>query len=36
MNIAQETFDFKNVSSQDGKILYTDANDKNKIKIFYD
>ena len=26
----------KNVLSQDGKMLYTDANDRNKIKVFYD
>ena len=32
--IARETYGFKNVQSQDRKILYTDANDRNKIKVF--
>ena len=36
MKVARETYGFKNVWSQDGKILYTDANDRNKIKVFYD
>ena len=36
MKIARETYGFKNVWSRDGKILYTDANDRNKIKAFYD
>ena len=36
MKIARETYNFKKVWSQDGKILYTDANDRNKIKVFYD
>ena len=36
MKVAQQTYSFKNVWSQDGKILYTDANDRNKIKVFYD
>ena len=36
MKITRETYSFKNVWSQDGKILYTDANDRNKIKVFYD
>ena len=27
---------FKNAWSQDGKILYTEANDRNKIKVIYD
>ena len=36
MEIARETHDFKKVWSQDGKIVYTDANDRNKIKVFYD
>ena len=31
MKIARETYGFKNVWSQDGKILYIDANDRNKI-----
>ena len=29
--IARETYGFKNVWTQDGKILYTDANDRKKI-----
>ena len=36
MKVARETYGFKNVWSQDGKTLYTDANDSNKIKVFYD
>ena len=36
MKLAQETYGFKNVWSQNGKILYTDGNDRNKIKVFYD
>ena len=36
MKVARETYGFKNVWSQDGKILYTDANDRNEIKVFYD
>ena len=36
MKVARETYGFKNVWSQDGKILYTDANDRNKIKVLYD
>ena len=36
MKVARKTYGFKNVWSQDGKILYTDANDRNKIKVFYD
>ena len=36
MKIAPETCGFKNVWSQDGKYLHTDANDKNRIKVFYD
>ena len=35
MKVALETYGFKNFWSQDGKILYTDANDINKIKVFY-
>ena len=34
--VARETYGFKNVWSQEEKILYTDANDRNKIKVFYD
>ena len=33
---AREIHDFNNVRSQDGKILFSDVNDKNKVKIFYD
>ena len=37
MKVARETvYDFKNVWSQDRKILFTDANNRNKIKVFYD
>ena len=36
MKVARETYGFKNGWSQDGKILYTDPNDRNKIKVFYD
>ena len=36
MKVARETYGFKKVWSQDGKILYTDANYRNKIKVFPD
>ena len=36
MKVARETYGFKNGWSQDTKILHTDENDRNKIKIFYD
>ena len=36
MKVARETYGFKNVWSQDGKMLYIDANDRNKIKEYYD
>ena len=36
MKIAQATYSFNNAWSQDGKILYPHANDRNKIKVFYD
>ena len=36
VKIGRDTFGFKNVWLQDRKILYTDANDRNKIKAFYD
>ena len=36
MKVTRETYGFKNVWSQDGKMLYIDANDRNKIKVFYD
>ena len=36
MKIARKTYGFKNVWSQDGEILYIDANDKNKVKVFHD
>ena len=36
MKGARETYGFKNVWSQDGKMLYIDANDRNKIKEYYD
>ena len=35
MKLARETYGFKNIWSQDEKILYTDANDRSKIKVFY-
>ena len=34
MKIARETYGSKSIWSQDRKILYTDANDRNKIKVF--
>ena len=36
VKVSQETYGFKNLWSQDGKILHTDANDRKKIKVFYD
>ena len=33
---ARETYGFKNVYSQDGKMLYKDVNDRKEIKVFYD
>ena len=36
MNIARETYGFKNVWSQDGQILYTHANNRNMIMVVYD
>ena len=33
---AREMHGFKNVWSQDGKILFSNVNDKNKVKVFYD
>ena len=33
---AREMYEFNNVRSQDGKILFLDVNDKSKVKIFYD
>ena len=32
----REMYGFKNVWSQDGKILFSDVNDGNKVKVFYD
>ena len=32
----KEEHGFRNVWSNDGKILYIDANDHNKVKVFYD
>ena len=29
-------YNFKNVRLQDGKILFLDVNDRNKVKAFYD
>ena len=36
MKVTRETYGCKNIWSQDGKISYTDANDRIKIKVFYD
>ena len=36
IKIVRENCGFEDVWSQDGKLLYTDANDRNKIKVFYD
>ena len=33
---AREIYGFKNVCSQDGKILFSDVNARNKVKVFYD
>ena len=33
---AREMYSFKNVSSQDSKILFLDVNDRYKVKVFYD
>ena len=33
---AIEMYGFKNVWSQGGKILFSDVNDRNKVKVFYD
>ena len=33
---AREMYGFKNAWSQDGKILFSDVNDRNKVKVFYD
>ena len=33
---AREMYGFKNVWAQDGKVLFSDVNDRNKIKVFYD
>ena len=33
---AKEEHGFRNVWSNDGKILYIDANDNNRVKVFYD
>ena len=35
MKIGRETYSFKNVSLQDEKSLHADANDRNKIMVFY-
>ena len=29
-------YDFRNVWSNDGKVLILDVNDRKKVKIFYD
>ena len=33
---AREEHGFRNVWSNDGKILYIDVNDHNRVKVFYD
>ena len=33
---AREMYGFKNAWSQDSKILFSDVNDRNKVKVFYD
>ena len=33
---AREMYGFKNVSSQDSKIVFLDVNDRYKVKVFYD
>ena len=36
LNEAREKFDFKNVWTYSGRILYKDNNDEQKIKIYYE
>ena len=36
LNEAREKFDFKNVWTYNGRILYKDNNDEQKIKIYYE
>ena len=36
LNEAREKYGFKNVWTYDGRILYKDNNDGQKIKIYYD
>ena len=36
LNEATEKYGFKNVWTYDGRILYKDNNDRQKIKIYYD
>ena len=36
LNEAREKFGFKNVWTYDGLIIYTDNNDGQKIKIYYE
>ena len=36
LNEAREKFGFKNVWTYDGRIIYTDNNDGQKIKIYYE
>ena len=33
---AREIYGFKNARSQDGKISFSDVNNRNKVKVFYD
>ena len=32
----RKMYDFRNVWSHDGKILFLDVNDRKKVKVFYD
>ena len=36
LQAAREEQSFQHVWSNDGKILYIDVNDRNKVKVFYD
>ena len=33
---SREMYDFRNVWSHDGEVLFSDVNDRNKVKVFYD
>ena len=36
MKVVRKTYGFKNVLTRHGNILHTDANDRNKVRVFYD